>query len=403
MPVYKYIAVNAQKQKVKGKFIADDEKELAAALAKKNLYLVSSSVDKEGTPSAFFTTGTGKVQLKELTTFCRQFAIMITAGVSILSCLENLKKQRYSQYFRAILQVVYDDVKSGSMLYAAFNKHAKVFPHFFRSMVHVGEASGRLNLVFESLADYYESDAKIKTKVKSALSYPLMLLGMTVVIVILMLSFVIPTFKDTMSALEVEITGFTKTVYDISDYLILNWHLIVLWIILIGGGLYLFLRTEKGKYVFDVVKVHMPFIGNIQIELATARFARSFSILLSSGMTLAEALSSVDMVIGNRYLRNRFKNVTKDISNGVSLTDALSNFRYFPDMLIQMVSVGEKTASLGEVMTRTYKYFDDRVETALNAATAKIQPIMLLIMGATVGSLFLAVYSPMLSIMTQLS
>ena len=120
-------------------------------------------------------------------------------------------------------------------------------------------------------------------------------------------------------------------------------------------------------------------------------------------MTLAEALNSLDMVIGNRYLRNRFKMVAQDIHNGMSLTEALKNYRYFPDMLIQMVAVGEKTASLGEVMTRTYKYFDERVEGALNSMTAKIQPIMLLIMGVTVGSLFLAVYSPMLSIMTQLS
>ena len=402
MPVYKYVALNAQKQKVKGKFIAENEKDLAAQLAKNNLYLVSSSVDKEGTPSAFFTWGTGKVSMKELTSFCRQFAIMLTAGIPVLWCLDNLKKQNYSHYFRSILEVVYDDVKSGAMLYAAFEKHAKVFPHFFRSMVHVGQASGRLSIVFESLADYYESDAKIKTKVKGALAYPLMLLGMTLVVVILMLSFVIPTFKNTMSMLDVEITGFTKKVYDLSDYLMANWRMLLVGVIVVVGVLYLIMRTERGKYCFDVIKVHLPFIGRVETELVTARFSRSFSILLSSGMTMAEALDSLDMVIGNRYLRKRFKNVSQEIRQGVSLTDAMRNFRYFPEMLIQMVSVGEKTAALGEVMTRTYKYFDERVETALNSVTAKIQPVMLLIMGVTVGSLFLAVYSPMLSIMTQL-
>ena len=218
-----------------------------------------------------------------------------------------------------------------------------------------------------------------------------------------MLAFVIPTFKDTMSALEVEITGFTKAVYDLSEFVTVNWRFFVLGIIFFGLLIFLILRTEKGKYAFDVLKVHLPLVGRIQIELVTARFARSFSILLSSGMTLAEALNSLDMVIGNRYLRNRFKMVAQDIHNGMSLTEALKNYRYFPDMLIQRVAVGEKTASLGEVMTRTYKYFDERVEGALNSMTAKIQPIMLLIMGVTVGSLFLAVYSPMLSIMTQLS
>ena len=402
MPVYKYIAVNAQKQKVKGKFIADDEKELAAALAKKNLYLVSASVDKEGTPSAFFTTGTGKVQLKELTTFCRQFAIMITAGITVLECLENLKKQNYSHYFKSILQVIYDDVQSGSMLSNAVDKHAKVFPHFFRSMVHVGEASGKLNEVFESLADYYESDEKIKRKAKSALSYPLMLLGMTVAIVILMLTFVVPTFKDTMSKLDVVVEGFTKTVYDLSDYLTANWRFLLIGVMLIAGVLILVLQTNGGKYAADVFKIHAPMISKIQVDLITARFARAFSILLSSGMPLSEVLDTLDLIIGNRHLQKRFKKVIEDVNHGVSLTKALESLHFFPEILIQMVSVGERTAALGEVMTRTYKYFDERVESSLNALTAKIQPIMLLIMGVTIGSLFLAVYSPMMSIMNQL-
>ena len=402
MPVYKYIAVNAQKQKVKGKFIADDEKELAAALAKKNLYLVSASVDKEGTPSAFFTTGTGKVQLKELTTFCRQFAIMITAGITVLECLENLKKQNYTHYFKSILQVIYDDVQSGSMLSVAIDKHAKVFPHFFRSMVHVGEASGKLDQVFESLADYYESDEKIKRKAKSALSYPLMLMAMTVAIVILMLTFVVPTFKDTMSKLDVTVEGFTKTVYDMSDFLTANWRFLLIGVMGVAGILILLLQTESGKYAADVLKIHAPLIGKVQVDLVTARFARAFSILLSSGMPISEVLEALGLIIGNRHLQKRFKKVVEEVNHGVSLTKALENFHFFPEILIQMVSVGERTAALDEVMVRTYKYFDERVESSLNALTAKIQPIMLLIMGVTIGSMFLAVYSPMMSIMNQL-
>ena len=402
MPVYKYVAVNAQKQKVQGKFIAKDEKELAAELAKKNLYLVSSTVEKEPNPNAIISAGSAKVQMKELTSFCRQFAIMITAGIPVLGCLENLKKQQYSAYFKSILQAIYDDVKGGDMLSTALDKRAKVFPHFFRSMVHVGEKSGKLDEVFESLADYYESDAKIKGKAKSALSYPLMLLLMTVGIVILMLAFVVPTFKDTMSKLDVTIEGFTKKVYDISDYLTANWKFLLLGVILVALFLWVFLQTNAGKYAFDVFKVYCPFIGRVQIDLVTARFSRAFTILLSSGMPLADALDAAGMILGNRYLQKRFKKVCTDVQHGVSVTQALTDFHFFPDILIQMVAVGEKTAAMDEVMRRTYKYFDERVETSLNALTAKIQPVMLLIMGVVIGSLFLAVYSPMLSIMNQL-
>jgi type IV pilus assembly protein PilC len=395
--------MNEQRQHVKGKFIAANEKELASALAKQNLYLVSSSVYKDATSSSSFKATSGKVPLKELTGFCRQFAIMITAGVSVVGCLEILKKQQYSYAFKTVLQAIYDDVKSGEMLSSALDKRHKIFPNFFVSMVHVGEASGRLDTVFVSLADYYEFDATMKRKIKSALSYPLFLLGLTVAIVVLMLSFVVPTFKETMSTLDVEIEGFTKKVYDISDYITLHWKGIILTVMLIAIGLIVFFMTSPGRYTLDVIKVKAPFFGKIQVDLITARFSRAFSILLSSGMDLTSALDTISMILGNRYLQKRFEQVKLNVSHGMSLTEALKKFRFFPDMLLQMIAVGERTAALHEVLTRTCVYFDQQVEASLTSITAKIQPIMLLIMGTVICSLFLAVYSPMLSIMTGLN
>jgi type IV pilus assembly protein PilC len=403
MPTYKYVAVNLQKQKFKGKFIADDEKDLAVQLAKQNLYLVSASEYKGGTPSAFFTLGTGKVKMSELTAFCRQFSIMISSGIQVLDCLNLLKKQGYSAYFKSILQVVSEDVKSGDMLSIALEKHKKVFPDFFISMVHVGEASGRLDKVFISLADYYESDAAIKRKVRSALSYPMMLAIMMVAIVILMLTFVVPTFKDVLSKLDVEVTGIAAAVYGISDFLIAYWRLLVLGVIFLGGGIFLFLRTKKGKEVFDVVKVKTPFIKKVTIDLITARFARSFSILLESGMDLTTALDTTSLILGNSYMKKKFAEAAQDIRHGVTLTAAFQRYDMFPQMLIQMLAVGEKTNSLDEVLGRSCKFFDEQVEASLNAVTSKIQPMMLIIMGVVIGTLFLAVYSPMLSIMTGLA
>lgn len=403
MPTYKYVAVNLQKKKYKGIFIADDEQDLAVQLTKQNLYLVSASLYKGGTPSAFFTLGTGKVKLNELTTFCRQFAIMISTGIQLLDCIDILKQQPYSAYFKSILQVISEDIKGGAMLSEAIDKHKKVFPEFFCSMVHVGEASGKLDSVFLSLADYYESDAAVKRKVKSALSYPMMLAGMTVAIVILMLAFVVPTFRDSLSQLDVEIAGFTKVVYDISDFILNYWHIMILFVILIGGGIFLFSRTKRGKRIMDVIKIKAPLIGRIQTNLITARFARAFSILLSSGMDLASALDSTSVILGNSYIKKRFDEAAEDIRHGVTLTNAFAKQNIFPQMLIQMLSVGEQTAALEEVLTRSCAFFDDQVETSLNSLTSKIQPAMLIIMGLVIGTLFLAVYSPMLSIMTTLA
>lgn len=402
MPIYKYIAMNSDKQKVKGKFIAADEKELASELAKNNLYLVSSTKSKEGTPSAFFTMGTGKVSMKDLTAFCRQLAIMLNAGITVLSALDNLRKQSYSSYFRSILQVVYEDVKAGQMLAAAIDKHEKVFPNFFRSMVHVGEASGRLETVFVSLADYYETDSAIKRKAKSALAYPIMLLCMTAAIAIIMLSFVIPTFKESMKEMDVEVEGFTKFIYDTSDFIVDYWGILLLAVFLVVMTVIIILRTEWGKRIADVLKVKLPLVGTITTDLVTARFARAFSILLSSGMDLSSALETVGLILGNRYLKKKFDTAAESVRHGSSMTSALTRYNIFPDMMIQMISVGEKTASLDEVLKRSCVYFDQKVETSLDSLTSKIQPIMLIIMGAVIGSLFIAVYSPMLSMMTGL-
>lgn len=403
MPTYKYVAVNLQKKKYKGLFIAEDENDLAVQLTKQNLYLVSASIYKGGTPSSFFTLGTGKVKLSELTTFCRQFSIMISTGITLLDCIDSLKLQPYSSYFKSILQVISEDIRGGAMLSEALDKHKKVFPDFFCSMVRVGEISGKLDSVFRSLADYYESDAATKRKVKSALAYPMTLAFLTLGITAILLVFVVPTFRSSLSQLEVEITGLTKAVYDISDFLLSYWHFIVLGIILIGGIIFLFSRTEKGKRFIDVMKIKTPIVGRIQTNLVTARFARAFSILLSSGMDLSTALDTTSIILGNRYIKERFAEATEDVRNGVSLTNAFQKQNIFPKMMLQMLSVGEKTASLEEVLNRSCVFFDEQVETSLNSLTSKIQPTMLIIMAAVVGTLFVAIYSPMLAIMSTLA
>lgn len=403
LPTYKYVAVNLQKKKYKGIFIAEDENDLALQLAKQKLYLVSASVYKGGTPSAFFTLGTGKVNLGELTTFCRQFSIMISTGIPLLDCIDNLKQQPYSTYFKSILQVISEDVKAGAMLSKSLDKHKKVFPDFFRSMVHVGEASGRLDIVFVSLADYYESDAAIKNKVKGAMAYPSMLALMTVAIVVLMLAFVVPTFRDSLSSLNVEPEGLTLAVYNVSEFLLNWWQIIVLFIILLGGGLFLYARTKAGQKAIDVFKIKCPLIGRIQINLITARFARAFSLLLESGMDMATALDTVSIILGNSYVEARFNDAAEEVRHGVSLTHALERQNLFPQMLLQMISVGEKTASLEEVLKRSCLFFDQQVESSINSLTSKIQPTMLIIMGVVIGTLFIAVYSPMLSIMSTLT
>ncbi len=404
MQKFKYTAVNLQKQKIKGTFIANDEHDLAAQLAKQSLYLISAKPYTNDTPSAFFTLSVGStVKLSELTTFCRQFAIMQNTSIPILECLDILRHQNYTAYFKNILNVVYEDVKSGIVLSEALNKHKKVFPDFFRSMVRVGEVSGKLDIVLNSLADYYERDTALKGKVKSAMSYPMFLMGMTVGILILMMLVVIPTFRDAMTQMDVEITGITKVVYDLSDFALAYWRVMLVTVILIAMLIFLALRTEKGAYTFDVMKVKLPLIGTVTRNLLTARFARAFGLLLSSGMDMSDAMDSVEIIMGNRYLKDRFHGAAESVRHGMSLAMAFEAYNLFPHMMIQMVTIGEKTATLEDVLMRSCNFFDNQVETSLNSLTSKIQPVMLMLMGGVVATLFIAVYSPMLSIMTSIN
>lgn len=404
MQKYRYTAVNLQKQKIRGTFIANDEHDLAAQLAKQSLYLISARAYSNDTPSAFFTLSVGStVSMAELTTFCRQFSIMQNTGIPILDCLDILRNQSYSAYFRKLLQVIYEDVKSGLLLSDALDKHKKVFPYFFRSMVRVGELSGKMEMVFTSLADYYEKDAAIKGKVKSALSYPMMLLAMTVGVVILMMLVVVPTFREAMSKMDVPITGITKIVYDMSDFLLANWNLMLLGVAVVVLLGVLIGRTESGAFFFDKVKMQIPLAKTIQRNLLTARFARAFGLLLSSGMDLNSALDAVEVIIGNRYMRQKFHEAAENVRQGMSLTVAFETYNLFPQMMIQMITIGERTGTMDEVLMRSCAFFDNQVETSLNSMTAKIQPVMLALMGGIIGTLFIAVYSPMLSIMTNLN
>lgn len=402
MKKYKYEAVNLKKKKFTGTFIAENEKDLAAQLSKQNLFLTKAKLAPEKINPSFFSIRGAKININDLTAFCRQFSIMINSGMSIVQALYVLKSQDYDKYFRTILDSVYDDVKGGLMLSEALDVHKKVFPNFFKSMIRVGEASGKLDEVLNSLANYYDEDAALKKKTKGALTYPAMLLLLTVGIVVLMMVFVIPTFKETLSSMNVEMPALTQAISNMSDFILLHWRTIVLILMGLIFAIVIFRMTKYGKYFFDTLAIRIPFLKKINMAKITARFARGFSLLLSSGMDIIEAMEEICPLIGNMNVEKRFRQATDDVRQGMSLTLAFEGYKLFPDILIQMISVGERTAALEEVLTRSCSFFDEQADTAIKSFISIISPVMLLIMGGIVGILFIAIYSPMLQIMTSI-
>lgn len=401
MQKYKYVAVDIDKRKFKGQFLAENEDDLRLQLSRQRLYLIKAMPVSSKPPSAFFSVS-GRVKTKELTTFCRQFAIMINSGISIVESLAVLREQSYSDFFKRVLAAVYEDVKVGFLLSEAMAKHKKVFPQFFTSMTYVGEQSGMLDEVLRSIADYYETDAKIRSKTVSAMLYPIFLAVLMIAIVVLMVAFVIPTFEDSLAELEVEMPPLTMAVMGISHWFAANWKYTVLGVVALVMILLAVGRTPKGTYFFHTLLLHIPLAGKVQTALISAKFARGFGLLLSSGMDVVDAMSVISAVLGNKNVEKRFQLATADVREGQSITSALTKYRLFPTILIQMVSVGEKTGSVDKVLLQSSSYFDEQAERLLTGMTTLIQPIMLGIMGLIVGLLFYAIYSPMIAIMQTL-
>lgn len=401
MKKYKYTAINLYGKKFQGTFLAENEKDLRAQLAKQNLYLVSSKQDTEKSPNPFFSL-TGKVSVNELSTFCRQFAIMITSGTSIVDSLSILKGQAYTGFLKRVLEQVYEDVKAGKLLSEALEKHKRVFPNFFRSMVRVGEISGSIDKVLVSIADYFETDSRMRAKTKSALIYPCILIVMAIGIIALMVVFIIPTFQKALESLDVEMPALTLALYSLSAYIRERWMTIVLIVVAVVLVCVIFVRTKKGRYLWDKCKFHLPLVGNVIKNNISARFCRSFSLLIASGMDIVDAMDEVCIVFGNVYVADQFKKAADDVRQGMTLTMALQSYKLFPTMVVQMVSVGERTGELESVLSRSCSFFENQVERSIAAVTSMIQPIILCIIGAAVGILFYAVYSPLLQVMNTI-
>lgn len=402
MQKFKYTAVNVNKKRFTGVFLAENVSELKNLLAKQGLYLISSKVVKNDKPSLALSLS-GKIPIKELTTFSRQFAIMINAGISIVDSIGSLKNQPYSQFFRQSLSIIHEDLNSGMMLSEALKKQKRAYPEFFTSMIYIGESSGSLDDILFNLADYYETDTSIKSKTKSAFVYPAVLMVLMVGVIALMMLFVIPTFQKSLAELEVQMPALTQFVFNLSNAVVDNILTIVIVIVSVILVFFIFGKTKPGRYVYDMLKYNLPIIKKVQRNLVTSRFARAFGLLLSGGTDMLESLNMISRVIGNKYVEKKFKLAVKDIERGVNITLALDTYKIFQQMLIQMISVGERSGELDTVLLNSCKFFDQEVEDSLKAMTSAIQPVLLIIMGGVIGVMFLAVYSPILSIMQQLT
>lgn len=381
---------------------ASDDLTLKAKIKSENYILLKYTISKEKKVNTFLAVRS-KVKRGELITFFRQFSVMVKASIPISAALKTLKGQKYSKTLQNVLNKVCEDVESGVLLSEAFGKHPKVFPNFFVKMVAIGEVTGSLDKVLESMADYYENDRKIRNKVKSALTYPAILLVLIVAVLIFITMFILPQFQSMIDELGGDIPKITKVVMGISKFMKNNYLYVFSGIIL--GFLILFLifkKTKRGRYVWDYMKLHLPMIGSINKYLITSRFSKAFIILLKSGMNMSDCLDNLEKMLDNQVFKNKFKYSVEEVKRGKRIAQSLENIKLFPSMLIEMIDVGEKSGNLEEVLASTSQYFDECVEQSIAKATQALEPIMIVLLGGVVALVILSVLLPMISLMQSI-
>ena len=396
MNKYKYVATDKDGKTIKGNFVAENETEMKEMLLKAGYYVSKYRQVSSSDLSSFFSLS-GKIKSKELSQFCNQFSIMIVAGISIVDAIAVSADQNFTPKLKSALKKIKEDLKQGVLLSDAMAKHPKIFPPFFSSMVYIGETAGCLDRVLITVADYYTLEEKTKKKVKSALAYPIILLVLLVGVVVAMMLFVIPRFKDSFGKMGVEMPGITVAIFNMSDFM-QEYGLVVLGLlaalIVVMWALH---YLPSVQFVYDKWKVQLPIFKKINMAIFTSRFCRSLGLLLSSGADTLTALVTLKKTITNKYLASQFDRVINDVRMGMALSQALASEMKMSSILIQMLVIGEKTGELAPVLIKTAPYFDAEAEQSLGLITTIIQPTVMVLLGAAVAVLFLAIYMPILS------
>jgi type IV pilus assembly protein PilC len=380
------------------------EAESTALVANKlrQMGYVPIAIDKKqttGVKRELHIPGLGKrIKMVELAIFARQFATMIDAGLTLLRSLQILALQTESKPLADVINQVRQDVESGSSLSQAFSHHPKVFNKLFVAMVKSGESGGVLDHVLLQLASTIEKQVELRRKVKSAMTYPLVVLALVGVILTAMLVFIIPLFKGFYKSLNGTLPLMTRVLITVSDLFVKLFPLVILAIIL---GVYLFRRwiaTENGRSRWDTFKLRVPVFGGLVHKTALARFARTFGVLLSSGVPILEALEITKETAGNTVVARGLDDVQAGVKIGEPIAKPLEQHKVFPPMVTQMISVGEESGALDTLLEKVATFYDQQVEATVNALTSLLEPLLIVVLGGIVGTMVIALYLPMFNI-----
>lgn len=394
MPSYNFRAVTRDGRTIEGVHEADSRAEVLSLIREANnipIEVEEIVQSKDVGELAIFN----RVKLRDISIFCRQFYTMLNAGVTIISCLDILRKQTESKALRKIIDEMYQDVVVGTTFSEAIKKHDDVFPELLVSMVEAGEISGNLDGIMDRMAAHYENEDRINRKIKGSMVYPVILAFLCVIVINIMLIFVLPTFANMFLESGAELPLPTRIVMGISDFMRSYWYIITG---ILAIAIYVFIRyykTEKGRYNIDNLKLSLPVIGPSMSKIVTSRFSRTLATLMGSGVPLLDAMSIVGRVVSNKVIQKQLEEVEDELRRGSNLSGPVKRIKQFPPMLTHMVEIGEESGSIDDILDKTASFYDDEVDAAIQAMTSMIEPLMIMIMGAIIGSMVVAMLLPM--------
>jgi type IV pilus assembly protein PilC len=340
----------------------------------------------------------GRVKQKDVAVFSRQFATMINAGLSLIRALHILEEQTENEKLRETSRSVRTDVERGASLAQALGRHPKVFNRLYVAMVKAGEAGGVLDSVLLNLAATIEKQVELKRKIKSAMTYPVAVFSLVCIIVTAMLMFVVPTFENLYKDLGGTLPGPTRLLLAVSRFMTSFFPFILLAGIIGVVLLRRWIATDQGRAVWDAMKLRLPVFGKLVHKTAITRFCRTLSVLLRSGVPVLESLEITSETVDNVVVARAVKGTQEAVKGGESMASPLANEAVFPPMVVQMLSVGEETGAVDDMLDRVADFYDQEIEAMVDALTSLLEPLLIVLMGGTVGGMVIALYMPMFNI-----
>ena len=401
MPVFTFTGKNSAGQKVTGERTAANKDVLAMQLRREQI--TSSSIREKGKEFALPMFGSGKVKTKEIAIFFRQFSVMIDAGLPLVQCLEILAANQENAAFQKALNGVRTTVEGGATLANAMRQYPKIFDDLTTNMIEAGETGGILDIILQRLATYVEKAVKLRSAVKSALIYPVAVVSMAFLIVGALLKWVVPIFANLFAGLDVALPLPTRIVMGLSHFIGQFWWFFIVGLVGLVFGIKQIRKDPKGKYWMDYGMLRLPIIGVLLRKIAVARFTRTLGTLITSGVPILEGLTITARTSGNAVLEEALLKVRKAIEEGRTIVDPLRESGVFPNMVTQMIGVGEATGAMDNMLQKIADFYEDEVDSATKDMLAMLEPVIIGLLGVMIGGIVISLYMPLFAMIAKLA